>query len=93
MYLIKWTSLVQSSLSGACTLVVKNMMAVQVSGLALLVVYKVFATRLWNSTALLGWSFSQFSSTVKRFSGAALAFVPAPFGYALSIVDIVEHTG
>jgi hypothetical protein len=52
MYLIRWTNLVQSSLSGSHTLVVQNAIAVQVSGLARLVAYKVFATRLWNSAAL-----------------------------------------
>ena len=45
----------QSSLSGARTLVVRNTMAVQVSGLELLVAYKLFATRLWNST-IFSWS-------------------------------------
>jgi hypothetical protein len=52
MYLIMWTNLVQSSLSGSRTLIVKNAIAVQVSGLARLVAYNVFATRLWNSTSL-----------------------------------------
>jgi hypothetical protein len=84
MYFIKWTNLVQSCLSGSRTLVVKNMTEVQVSGLALMVANKVLATKLWNSTALFGWSFSQSWSTVKRFSGTALDFVPAPFGSALS---------
>jgi hypothetical protein len=46
MYLIKWTNLFQSSLSGARTLVVRNAIAVQVSDLARLVEYNVFATRL-----------------------------------------------
>jgi hypothetical protein len=46
MYLIKWTNLFQSSLSGARTLVVRNAIAVQVSGLDRLVDYNVFATRL-----------------------------------------------
>jgi hypothetical protein len=46
MYFIKWTILVLSSLSGGRTLVVKNAIEVQVSGLALLVAYKVLATRL-----------------------------------------------
>ena len=45
-YLIRWTNFPQSSLSGARTLAVKNAMEVQVSGLALLVAYKVLATRL-----------------------------------------------
>jgi hypothetical protein len=36
MYLIMWTSVLPSSLSGVRTLVVKNAMAVQVSGLAFL---------------------------------------------------------
>jgi hypothetical protein len=50
MYLIRWINLVHSSFLGSHTLVVKNTIAVQVSGIARLVVYKVFATRLWNST-------------------------------------------
>jgi hypothetical protein len=36
-YFIRWDSLFQLSLSGACTLVIKNAIAVQVLGLALLV--------------------------------------------------------
>jgi hypothetical protein len=52
LYLIRWTNLVQSSLSDSRTLIVKNAIAVQVSRLARLVAYKVFATRLWNSTSL-----------------------------------------
>ena len=46
MYLIMWTILSQSSRLGAHTRVVRNAIAVQVSGLARLVSYKVFATRL-----------------------------------------------
>ena len=46
MHLIMWTILAQSSRSGAHTLVVRNNTAVQVSSLAHLVAYKVFATRL-----------------------------------------------
>ena len=49
MYHIICTNLPQSSLSGTCTLVVINMMSVQVSVLYLLVEYKVFDTILWNS--------------------------------------------
>jgi hypothetical protein len=84
MYLIKCTNLFQLSLSGARTLVVRNASAVQVSDLARLVEYNVFATRLWNSTALSCLSFSQLSSTLKILSGAALFLVPPPFGSALS---------
>jgi hypothetical protein len=40
-YFIRLTSLLQSSLSAACTLVVKNAIAVQVSDLAHLVAYSV----------------------------------------------------
>jgi hypothetical protein len=76
MYLTRWTSLVQSSFLGARNLVVKNVIVVQVSGLAHLVACIVFATRLWNSTSLSCSSFSQISSTFKRLSGAALDFVP-----------------
>jgi hypothetical protein len=46
IYLIKLNNLFQSSLSGARTLVVRNVIAVQVSILARLVEYNVFATRL-----------------------------------------------
>ena len=46
MYLIMLTILAQFYQSGAQTLVVRNATAVQVSGLARLVAYKVFATRL-----------------------------------------------
>ena len=46
MYLTMWTILAQLSRSGAQTLVVRNATAVQVSGLARLVAYTVFATRL-----------------------------------------------
>ena len=46
MYLIMWTILAKSSRSGAQTLVFKNATAVQMSGLACLVAYKVFSTRL-----------------------------------------------
>ena len=45
VYLIMWTNLAQLSRLGARTLVVRNATAVQVSGLASLVAYKVFATR------------------------------------------------
>jgi hypothetical protein len=46
IYLIKCTNLFQSSLSGDRTLVVRNVSALQVSDMACLVEYHVFATRL-----------------------------------------------
>ena len=46
MYFIRWTSLAQPSLSGSCTLIVRNVMAVHVSSLAHFVAYSVFTTRL-----------------------------------------------
>jgi hypothetical protein len=92
MYLIKWTKLLQSSLSGAHTIVVRNAIAVQVSGLDRLVEYNVFATRLWNSTALSCLSFSQISSTLNILSGAARVLVPPPFGYALSKAVRISST-
>jgi hypothetical protein len=58
-YFIRWVSLFQLSLLGARTLIVKNAIAVQVLGLARLVAYNVLATRLWNSTAISGGSFSR----------------------------------
>jgi hypothetical protein len=92
MCLIRWTNLVQPSLSGAHPLVVRNAIAVQVSYLARPVAYNVFATRLWNSTALSCLSFSQSSSTLKRLAGAALVFVPPPFGYVLSKAERILLT-
>jgi hypothetical protein len=62
MYLIKWTKLFQLSMSGAHTLVVRNAIAVQVSGLDRLIEYNVFATRLWNYTALSCLRFSQLKT-------------------------------
>ena len=82
MYLIMWTILSQSYRSGAFTLVVRNSTAVQVSGLARLVEYKVFATRLWKCTVLLCGTFLQSLLTLKIFSGSALVFV-YPLGFRL----------
>ena len=82
-YFIRCDNLCHSSLSGSCTLMVKNVMDVHVSGLACLVTNKVFATRLWNSMALSGLSFSQSSLILNRFLGAALVLVLPPFGSAL----------
>ena len=48
-YRIRCTNLAQSYLLGARTLVVRNVMDVQVSGLSLLVAYKVFDTIFWKS--------------------------------------------
>jgi hypothetical protein len=91
-YLIKCIMLVQSSLSGALTLVVKNASEVQVSGLARLAAYNVLANRLWNSTTLSCLSFSQLSSTLNRLSGAAFVFVSSPFVSALSKADMISST-
>ena len=77
---IRCTNLSQSSLSGARTLVVINTMEIQVSGISLLVSYKVFATGLWNSTTFHRSSLLQSSFTAEIFLGAALDFVPFPFG-------------
>ena len=44
MYCIKWTSLDRSLSSGACNVILKNAMAMQVSGRAHFVAYKFFAT-------------------------------------------------
>ena len=44
MYCIKWTSLDRSLSSGACNVIFKNAMAMQVSGHAHFVAYKLFAT-------------------------------------------------
>ena len=92
MYFIRWTNLAQSSLSGSRTRVVRNAIAVHVSGLALLVAYRALATKLWNSTALSGLSFLVSSLTIKRLSGAALHFVPVHSGSALSKAARISST-
>jgi hypothetical protein len=74
----------QLSVSGAGTLVVRNAMEVQVSGLARLVALGVFATILWNTVDLSFPNFAQPSSTLNRSSGAALVLVPADRGSTLS---------
>ena len=83
-YCIRFTKLSQFSSSADRTLVVINSMAMQVSCLAFLVTYKVFATRLWNSTTFYWSSFLPSSFTTKIFLWSALEFVSFPFGYALS---------
>jgi hypothetical protein len=90
MYLIRWNNLVQSSLSGSRTLVIKNAIVVQVSGISRLLTYTVFTTRLRNYTSLFLAIFSQLSSTLKILSGAALVFVRPPFGYFLSKAVIIS---
>ncbi len=49
----------QSLVLGAPTLVVRNVIAKHVSGLALLVTYRVFATKVWKSTHMDSNNFSQ----------------------------------
>ena len=84
MYLIMWTILAQWSRLGARTLVVRNTIAMQVSGLDRLVAYKFFATRFCNCTVLLYGIFSQHLSTLNRLYGAALVSVSPPLVYAFS---------
>ncbi len=70
---IRWLNFLQSSTSGALTLVgSKNAIAVLTSGLARLLTYKVLATRLWNSIVPSSLSFSASLSTMNKSSGAAL---------------------
>jgi hypothetical protein len=58
-YSIRWQSFNQSLVSGALTLVVRNAIARHVSGLALLVTYRVFATIVWESADTASNNFSQ----------------------------------
>ena len=83
MHHIRCTNLSQLSSLGARTLNFRNAMGVQVSGLALLVEYKVFATRLWKSTPFLWSSLLQYSFTAKKWLRVVLDYVPLPFGSAL----------
>ncbi len=70
-----WHSFSQSTVSGALTLVVRNAIARLVSGLALLVTYRVFATTMWKATDAASDTFSQSLSTTKRLSDAALGLL------------------
>ena len=83
MYCIRCTNLYQSPSLVSPTLVLRNEMAVQVSDLALLLEYKIFATRLWKSTTF-SWSiFLQSLFTTRGLLGAALNFVAFYLVYSL----------
>ncbi len=69
-YSIRWHNLSESSVSGALTLVVRNAIAKHVSGLALLVTYRVFTTIVWNSADAASNNLSQSSFTTNKLSGA-----------------------
>ena len=90
MHCIRFIILDQFSLFIARTLVVNNVIVVQVSGLARLVGYEVFATRLCDSTNLFWLSFFQSLLTTKILLGEALDFVPPLFGSALSKADKIS---
>ena len=90
LYFIRWTNLSQLSLAGSFTLVVKNLIAVQVSILDRLVANNIFATRRWNYTARFVLSFLQSSYTLKIIAGAALGLVPPPVGSDLSKASIIS---
>ena len=81
-YRIICTNFSQYSSSGDFTLVFRNAMDFQVSDISLLLAYKVFATRLWNSMNFSWSSFLQSSFAEKILLRAALDFVPLPFGSA-----------
>jgi hypothetical protein len=69
-YSIRWHSLSQLSLSGALTLVARNAIAKHVSGLALLVTYRVFDTIVWKSAGAASNNLSQSSFTTNKLSRA-----------------------
>ncbi len=71
-YSIRWHNFSQSSVSGALTLLVRNAMFRQVSGLACLVTYRVFGTIVWKDAAASKDNFLQSLFTTKRLSGAAV---------------------
>jgi hypothetical protein len=52
--------------------VVRNAIAKHVSGLALLVTYRVFATLVWKSADTASNNFSQSSFTTNRLTGAGV---------------------
>ncbi len=71
-YSFRWHNFSQSSVSGALTLVVRNAMFRQVSSLAHLVTYRVFAAIVWKDAAASKDNFLQSLFTTKRLSGAAV---------------------
>ncbi len=71
-YSIRWCNFSQFSMAGDLILVVKNAVARLISCLALLVMYRTFATMVWKAAAASLDSFLQSSLTTKRLSGAAL---------------------
>jgi hypothetical protein len=62
----------QSSVLGVLTLLVRNAIARHVSGLALLVTYRAFATMVWKPAAAPSDIFSQPLFTVNKLSGTAV---------------------
>jgi hypothetical protein len=57
---------------GDLTLIVKNVIAELISGLALLVTYRAFAMMVWKAAVASLDSFVQSTLTMKRLSGAVL---------------------
>ena len=82
-YCIRFTNLSQLSSLVTHTLVVRNVMAVKVSNLTLLLAYKIISTRLWNSTTFSWSSFVQSLFTIKISLRAAIDLVTFPFYYSL----------
>ena len=68
----------QLSLLIARTLVAKNVVDVQVSGLACLVAYKVISTRLWNHTTLFRLSLLQSLLTINIYWERCLTLYHTP---------------
>jgi hypothetical protein len=96
MYLISWTNLVQSSLSGSCTLVVKNAIAVQVSGLAGLVAYNIFRHQVVELHILvLSQLHADLVNLEETIKGCTCLRV-APLQFCLikiseNLVDVAKH--
>ena len=90
IYFIRCTNMVQLSLLGSLTLMVRNETAVHVSDLARLVSNNIVITRGWNSTACLVLSFLYSLSTFKIIADVALDLVPLPVRYTLSKAFIIS---
>jgi hypothetical protein len=70
-YSIRQLNFIQSSMSGAQTLLFENAIIIMTSGLACLLTYKVIVTRLWNAIASSSLRFVACLLMMNKSLGAA----------------------
>ena len=89
-YLIKRTSLVQSSSSGQSTLVVRNATVVWISGRDRLVSNKARAVNVWKTCANVSGSFFLSSRTLNRWFAASVCAFLFDGSYCLKSVTMSQ---